>query len=61
MDVVPLFRGRCLETNDVSESLASNVCFSGSSILLWANKPHYLQTFWLTGVLMLLFAWAPKY
>jgi hypothetical protein len=32
-DVVPLFRGRCLETNVVSEPFASNSCFSGPTVL----------------------------
>jgi hypothetical protein len=38
-----LFRGRCLETNIVSESFARNGCFSGS-IVLALNKYSIIHT-----------------
>jgi hypothetical protein len=34
-------RGRCQETNAVSEPFASNGFFSGSTLLLWENMPQF--------------------
>jgi hypothetical protein len=38
-----LFRGRCLETNVVSELLASNGYFSGFTVLALSQLPQNLQ------------------
>jgi hypothetical protein len=42
-DVVPLFRGCCLETNAISEPFTNKGCFSGSTVLALSK---YATTFW---------------